>query len=108
MSTPPMANNLVYTARKLITAINSRGAHYTLSTRQFIDREGKPRNLFSIAVSTWDAERNKWIGKEVYATSSAVRITLYLRDVWYRLNGWELPMDQEKWNTIRAELEEHG
>jgi hypothetical protein len=33
-----------------------------------------------------------------------VRITLFLRDMWFEENGWELPTDQEEWNAIREEL----
>ena len=27
------------------------------------------------------------------------------RDYWFKLNGWELPTDNETWNKIRAKIE---
>ena len=99
-----MANNLIYTAKKLIQALNTKDIRLTMSTKQFIGREGLPKNLFVISKAVWDDERSRYTNIELYSTSSAVRIVLYLRDMWYRANGWDLPTDQEKWNRIREEL----
>ena len=99
-----MASNLIYTARKLIQALGTKNIRLTMGTKQFIGRDGRPRNLFVISEAVWNDERGRYTNVELYSTSSAVRIVLYLRDMWYKVNGWELPTDQEKWNKIRAEL----
>lgn len=99
-----MASNLIYTAKKLIQALGTKNIRLTMSTKQFIGREGLPKNLFVISEAVWNDERGRYTNVELYSTSSAVRIVLYLRDMWYRANGWELPTDQEKWNRIREGL----
>ena len=103
-----MATNLMQTSKKLIQALNSRGHKLTLSTKQFIGREGQPHNMYSISSATWNEEKRKYSHDELYSTTSMVRITLFLRDMWYVENNWELPTDQEEWNRIREELRENG
>lgn len=103
-----MATNLMQTSKKLIQALNSRGYRLTLSTKQFMGREGQPHNMYSISRAIWNEEKEKYSHEELYSTTSMVRITLYLRDMWFDANGWELPTDQESWNKIRKELRENG
>ena len=101
-----MATNLMQTSKKLIQALNSRGHKVTLSTKQFIGREGQPHNMYSVNKAWWNEEKRKYSHDELYSTTSMVRITLFLRDMWFEENGWELPTDQESWNLIREELRE--
>ena len=103
-----MAANLMQTSKKLVQALNSRGYKLTLSTKQFIGREGQPHNMYSISSATWDDEKKRYKHAELYSTTSMVRFVLFLRDMWYEENGWELPDDQEKWNAIRKELNGNG
>lgn len=100
-----MAGNLGATARKLVKALNTKGYMLTFSTKQFMGREGKPHNYYSINKAIWNDEKCRYNHTELYSSTSMVRIVLYLRDMWYKENGWELPTDQELWNTIRADLE---
>jgi hypothetical protein len=67
-------------------------------------REGAPHNMYSINNAWWNAEKGKYSHDELYSTTSMVRITLFLRDMWFKENGWELPTDQEAWNKVREEL----
>ena len=103
-----MAANLMQTSKKLVQALNSRGYHLTFSTKQFIGREGQPHNMYSISKATWDESKWRYRHDELYSTTSMVRVVLFLRDMWYEENGWELPTDQEKWNEIRKELKGNG
>lgn len=103
-----MATNLMQTSKKLIQALNGRGHKYTLSTKQFIGKEGQPHNMYSISKAIYNEEKRRYSHEEVYSTTSMVRITLYLRDMWFIENGWELPTDQEEWNAIREELRKDG
>ena len=103
-----MAANLMQTSKKLVQALNSRGYKLTFSTKQFIGKEGQPHNMYSISNATWDDEKKRYKHSELYSTTSMVRVVLFLRDMWYEENGWELPDDQEKWNGIRKELRGNG
>ena len=101
-----MATNLMQTSKKLIQALNSRGYLLTFSAKQFMGREGQPHNMYSVNQATWNEEKRRYSHEELYSTTSMVRMTLFLRDMWFKENGWELPTDQEAWNAIRKELEE--
>ena len=101
-----MANNLMQTSKKLIQALNSRGHKMTMNIKQFIGREGQPHNMYSVNKATWDDDRKRYSHEELYSSTSMVRITLFLRDMWFEENGWELPTDQEQWNAIREGLRE--
>jgi hypothetical protein len=103
-----MGANLMQTSKKLIQALNSRGYKMTFSIKQFIGREGQPHNMYSINKATWDEDKRKYKHDELYSTTSMVRIVMFLRDMWYEENGWELPTDQEQWNRIREELRNNG
>lgn len=100
-----MAANLLATSKKLVKALNTRGYMITFSIKQFMGREGKPHNYYSINRAEWSEEKSKYLHNEIYSSTSMVRIVLFLRDMWYKENGWELPTDQELWNSIRVELE---
>lgn len=100
-----MAANLLATSKKLVKALNSRGCLVTFNYKQFMGREGKPINYYSINKAVWDEEQGKYLHHELYSSASMVRIVMFLRDMWYKENGWELPTDQELWNKIRKELE---
>ena len=94
------------TAKKLITALGTKGLRLTLSTKQFIGHEGQPHDMFIISEARWNNEKHKYINNELYSSVSPVRIVLYLRDMWYEVNGWDLPQDQELWNQIREQVKE--
>lgn len=101
-----MGANLMQTSKKLIQALNSRGHKLTFSQKQFMGKEGQPHNMYSINKAIWNEEKRRYSHEELYSTTSMVRVTLFLRDMWYEENGWELPEDQEAWNAIRKELKE--
>ena len=101
-----MATNLMQTTKKLIQALNSRGYKLTFSAKQFMGREGQPHNMYSVNRAIWNEEKGRYSHEELYSTTSMVRITLFLRDMWYEENEMELPTDQEAWNKIREELRE--
>ena len=101
-----MATNLLRTSKKLVQALNSRDYKLTFSTKQFIGREGQPHTMYSISRATFDEDKGRYTHNEIYSSSSMVRIVLFLRDMWYKENGWELPTDQEQWNKIREGLKD--
>ena len=101
-----MATNLMQTSKKLVQALNSRGYKLTFSTKQFMGKESQPHNMYCVNKATWNEEKGRYSHEELYSTTSMVRMTLFLRDMWFEENGWDLPDDQEAWNKIRAELRE--
>lgn len=100
-----MAANLSAVSKKLIKALNTQGYKLTFNTKQFIGNEGNPHNYYSICNGVWNEDKHKYLNKELYSSASMVRIVLFLRDMWYNENGWELPTDQTLWNKLRIELE---
>ena len=51
-----MAVNLLVTSKKLVKALNSRGAKITITTKQFIGKDDKPHNFFSVNKSILNDE----------------------------------------------------
>ena len=87
--------------KKLIEALNQRGYMLMYNKKQFMGREGKPHNLYSVTQAKWDADKNKYGSVEIYKSTSTVRVVLFLRDLWFKANDWEIPTDNQMWNEIR-------
>lgn len=94
------------TAKKLIAALGTKGVRLMLNTKQFVGREGDTHDIYSINKAVWDEDKQKYMHYELYHSVSPVRIVLFLRDLWYSENGWELPTDQPLWNKLREEIKE--
>ena len=88
---------------KLVGALNQNGYMILYNKKQFMGVEGKPHNLYTISQAVWNPDKHKYGSKEIYKSTSTVRIVLFLRDAWFRFKGWELPTDNEMWNKIREE-----
>lgn len=48
-------------------------------------------------------EEGKKTSVELYKTYSTIRLTLFLRDYWFELNGWEVPTDNQMWEEIKKD-----
>ena len=105
-----MGNRNMWTmSKKLLRAISAKHDKYlTLSTKQFMGIEKQPHSFYILSEAVYNEETGRYFNKEIYSTTSMIRITLYLRDIYYSLEGMELPEDQVKWNEIRKELMESG
>ena len=101
-----MAGNLAQIVKKLTLALNSNGYKLTYNVKQFMGQEGEPHNYYSICQAVWDEDKHKYLNQELYSSTSMVRIVLFLRDMWFTHNGWDLPADQEKWNELRKQMKE--
>ena len=86
---------------KLIEALNQRGLMLMYNRKQFMGKEGKPHNLYTVAQAVWNPDKGKYGSVEIYKSTSTVRVVLFLRDLWFKVNDWELPQDNEMWNEIR-------
>ena len=88
-------------------ALNLRGLRIMYSTSQFYSEEqDRPVTIYHIKQAVYDSTKQKFVNQELFQSTSQIQIVLFLRDLWYSLNGKELPTDNEKWNAIRANLQE--
>lgn len=94
-----MASNTV-NIHRLQQALNSRGCKILYSTSQFYsDEAGRPITVYHIKTVTFDEKKQKNMVVELYKSTSQIRIVLYLRDLWYELNGMPIPQDNPMWNN---------
>lgn len=87
---------------KLQNAINSNGGKILYEKSQFFsDKEDRPVTLYKISqsIDTSDGKRKK---EKLFETPSMIQVVLYLRDVWYTMQGQELPTDNEMWEAVKA------
>ena len=88
--------------RKLQSALNSKGMKIMYSTSQFYsEQEDRPVTVHHIKQAVYDPARGKYINFELFKSPSQIQIVLFLRDLWYTVNGKEVPQDNEAWNKIR-------
>lgn len=99
-----MAGNYLRTAKKLQTACKKRfGVKLLIQQRQwYSDEKDMAVTVYSIAQVTGH-EGRKTNSIELFKTYSQVQLVLFMRDMWYELNGWEIPHDNEKWEEIKRQ-----
>ena len=89
---------------KLQTALNMRGLRIMYSTSQFYsEQQNRPVTIYHIKQAVWDEEKEKYQNMELFKATSQVQILLFLRDLWYDVNGMPIPQDNEVWNAKKAE-----
>lgn len=98
-----MASKYMGLAKKLQTAIKHKfGINLLLNTTQWHHKDKDICiNVYTVKQSVWNKEKNKQITTDLYTTYSQIQLVLYLRDMWYELNGWEVPTDNETWENIK-------
>ena len=102
-----MANSNSVMIHKLQSAINGKGYKILYSTSQFYsEQQDRPVTQYIIKQVVEDKEltgtnnkRRSYI--ELFKSCSQIQIVLFLRDFWYEINGWEVPTDNEMWNTAK-------
>lgn len=89
--------------KRLQAAINEKFHEKLLynKTQWYSDKQDRPVTTYVIRKAVWDDDKGKSINKELFKSTSQIQIVLFLRDYWYRLNGWEVPTDNEQWNEIK-------
>lgn len=105
-----MAGNYMHTAKRLQTACRkSFGVKILIHSKQWYSEDkDMAMTLYTIAQAVYDTEKRKTITIELFKTYSQVQIVLFLRDFWYKLNGWEVPTDNEKWEEIKEQYVKKG
>lgn len=98
-----MAKKFLPMIKKLQKAINVNFDKKILVNKSqfYSDRSEKIIEMIVIKQAVWDAEKKKIVNIKLFESTSDIQIVLYLRDLWYRLNGWEIPTDNKMWNDIK-------
>ena len=97
-----MASNTVM-IRKLQTALNRNGDKILYSTTQFYsDKQDRPVTMYIVKRAVFDEEKGKSVNVELFKSTSQIQIVLFLRDLWYELQGMEIPKNNEVWNAIKG------
>jgi len=93
---------------RLQNAINDKfGYRLIVNKNQFYSEDQhRPVTFYTLKKCVPDTETGRNSYKKLFETTSQIQIVLYLRDLWYELNGWELPTNNEQWNEIRKRNEE--
>ena len=97
-----MASN-IKTIKKLQMAINTYCDFKILyQTSQFYSPSQKrPVTKYILRKAVINPETLKNETEEIFSTYSQLQVILYLRDLWYLINGNELPTDNELWQAIK-------
>lgn len=87
---------------KLQSAINGKGGKIVINRTQFYSEDqDRPITIWVVKKAIWDDRKNRQIYVELFSSVSQIQIVLFLRDLWYEINGWEVPNDNETWNTAK-------
>lgn len=88
---------------KLQSAINRKGRKILYGTTQFYSQDqDRPVTIYQLKEAVWDEKKHKNINASLYQSTSQIQILLYLRDMWYEINGWEVPTDNKMWEDLKA------
>ena len=90
--------------KKLQLAINQKfGEQLLYERRQFYSQsQNRPVNMYMIKKSVFNKKKQKMTAIELFKSPSQIQIILFLRDYWFELNGWEVPIDNPEWNIIKC------
>jgi hypothetical protein len=92
--------------KKLQKALNNQGQRIVVNRNQYWSNNGHMYTMYIVKQYVWNEEKEQFITVELFKSSSSVRVVFYLRDLWYQVNGWEVPTDNEKWEKIKERDEE--
>lgn len=89
--------------KKLQKAINEKfDARLLLNKTQYYSKDTDTvKEMLVIKQAIWDEDRQRFRNIELFSSASDIQIVLWLRDYWYQLNGWEVPIDNEEWNKAK-------
>lgn len=97
------------TIKKLQQALQFEGELILITTSQFYSAEKKmPVTRYHIKKQVQSEERYKSSTVELFSSCSQIQITLFLRDYYYEVKGYEVPHDNPIWEAAKAKyFEEH-
>lgn len=98
------------TIKKLQQALLFEGELILITTSQFysIDKH-KTVTRYHVKKQIQSGEdRNKSSQVELFSSCSQIQVTLFLRDYYYEIKGYEVPHDNPIWEQAKAKyFEEH-
>ena len=98
------------TIKKLQQALQFEGEFILITTSQFYSAEKKqPVTRYHVKKQIQsEDERYKSSQIELFSSCSQIQITLFLRDYYYEVKGYEVPHDNPIWEAAKAKyFEEH-
>lgn len=98
------------TIKKLQMALLMQGELILISTSQFysVDKR-KTVTRYHIKKQVQLENKNKSSQVELFNSCSQIQITLFLRDYYYEIMGYEVPHDNPIWEAAKKKyFEEHG
>lgn len=98
-----MAGTYLHTAKKLQTACRKLfGVRLLINSRQWYS-EDKDMAMTFYTVQKVDFMDGKKVSTELFKTYSQIQLVLFMRDYWYKLNGWEVPTNNPIWEKIKEQ-----
>lgn len=97
------------TIKKLQQALQFEGELILISTSQFYSMDKHTTvTRYHIKKQVQLEEKNKSSQVELFSSCSQIQITLFLRDYYYEVKGYEVPHDNPIWEAAKQKyFEEH-
>lgn len=87
---------------RLQNAINQRGGKILYEKTQFFSKQQeRPVSIYRLSQSMDSPDGKKRHKEKLFESTSMIQLVLYLRDLWFYINGWDIPNDNEEWNKIK-------
>lgn len=99
-----MTRQYLSVTRKLQRAINKNTDCPLLINigQWYSEDKGCPITVYTVKQACKPENGKKRNNIVIFKTYSQLQLLLFFRDYWYKLNGWEVPTDNEKWETIKV------
>jgi len=97
------------TIKKLQQALQMEGELILISTSQFFSLEKQTTvTRYHVKKQVQSGEKYKSSQVELFSSCSQIQITLFLRDYYYEIKGYEVPQDNPYWLAAKKKyFEEH-
>lgn len=87
---------------KLQNAINQHGGKILYEKSQFFSEDqNRPITIYRLSQAL-EVQNKKHKKEKLFETTSMIQIVLYLRDLWFYMNSWDIPTDNETWEKVKA------
>lgn len=91
------------TIKKLQQALIMEGRYILITTSQFYSNEKNTTvTRYHIKEQIQSGEAFKSSQVELFSSCSQIQITLFLRDYYYEVKGWDVPQDNPYWLAAKA------
>lgn len=77
---------------KLQVALNSKGLKILCNRSQFYsDQQNRPITIYKVMQSVWNEALSRYNHVELFSSPSQIQVVLFMRNLWYAVNGNEIP-----------------